>query len=225
MAYSETRAIYTRPDQTGWFVGTIVALALLAIGYLVYSANDTRLNTPPLPSSTVKVELVQGHGSGVHIGDGLVLSAAHVASEGAAVKLKLDDGTTRDATVVWASKASDVALLRTSADGLSASRLNCAPVVIGQSVTARGNPLAIEFVTTYGHIVGAPMTLEKWQSVAPVDMVILPGMSGGPVFNAAGEVVGISVAVLTAPMGFSASLTGLGMIVPSSHICGLLGRT
>ena len=212
-------------NQTGWFVGTIVALALLAIGYLVYSANDPRFNTPPLASSTVKVELVQSHGSGVHIGDGLILSAAHVASEGDVVKLKLDDGTTRDAQVVWASKASDIALLQTSPAGLAASPLSCAPAIVGQSVTARGNPLVLEFVTTYGHIVGAPRQMQEWASVVPVDMVILPGMSGGPLFNPAGEVVGINVAVLTVPLGLSPSVTGLGMVVPADHICALLGRT
>ena len=30
----------SRGDGTGWFVGIIVALALLAIGYLVFSANS-----------------------------------------------------------------------------------------------------------------------------------------------------------------------------------------
>lgn len=38
---NETRAVYTRESNgTGWFVGIIVALALLAIGYLVFSANE-----------------------------------------------------------------------------------------------------------------------------------------------------------------------------------------
>jgi hypothetical protein len=36
----ESRTVYTRESNgTGWFVGIIVALALLAIGYLVFSAN------------------------------------------------------------------------------------------------------------------------------------------------------------------------------------------
>lgn len=30
-----------RRDDTGWFIGLIVSLALLAIGYLVFSANET----------------------------------------------------------------------------------------------------------------------------------------------------------------------------------------
>ncbi|MGN6489832.1 MAG: hypothetical protein ACTHLT_18690 [Devosia sp.] len=43
------RTTYTRESSaTGWFVGIIVALALLAIGYLVFSANST-------PSTTTTV--------------------------------------------------------------------------------------------------------------------------------------------------------------------------
>lgn len=43
------RTVYTREsNSTGWFVGIIVALALLAIGYLVFSANSG-------PSTTVDV--------------------------------------------------------------------------------------------------------------------------------------------------------------------------
>src|SRR3569833_3999982 len=47
------RTIYSREsNSTGWFVGIIVALALLAIAYLVFSANSqpsstTVVNTPP----------------------------------------------------------------------------------------------------------------------------------------------------------------------------------
>lgn len=222
MAYSETR--YGRDYDvtgTGWFVGIIVALALLAIGYLVFNTTDY----PRTASAAVKVQLEKGHGSGVHIGDGLVLTAAHVASEGAIVKLKLDDGTEREATVVWASAASDVALLRTSGDGLAASVLNCAPVIVGQPVTAHGNPLNIEFIATRGHIVAGDAKRGQWASTAVVDMTILPGMSGGGVLNDRGEVVGIAVGLLTLPLGLSVSATGIGMIVPAKHICGLLGRT
>lgn len=180
---------------------------------------------PPLLSSTVKVQLAEGHGSGVHIGDGLILSAAHVASEGAVVKIKLSDGSLRDATVEWATKSSDVALLRMRADGIAASPLSCAPVVIGQPVTAHGNPLDVEFIHTYGHIVGDAAQRGPWDAVAVVDMEILPGMSGGPVLNDAGEVVGMAIGLLTLPLGFSSSATGIGFVVPSSVICGLLGRT
>ncbi|MET3898418.1 hypothetical protein ABIB57_002367 [Devosia sp. UYZn731] len=51
-----TRTVYTRESNgTGWFVGIIVVLALLAIGYLVFSANSgpsTAVNTGASPAIT-----------------------------------------------------------------------------------------------------------------------------------------------------------------------------
>ncbi|MEO8758930.1 MAG: hypothetical protein ABI398_14400 [Devosia sp.] len=42
-----TRTVYTREsNSTGWFVGIIVALALLAIAYLVFSANSQPATSP-----------------------------------------------------------------------------------------------------------------------------------------------------------------------------------
>lgn len=42
-----TRPVYTRESSaTGWFVGIVVALALLAIGYLIFAANTTMTTTP-----------------------------------------------------------------------------------------------------------------------------------------------------------------------------------
>jgi cytoskeletal protein RodZ len=50
------RTVYTRESSgTGWFVGIIVALALLAIGYLVFSANSGP-STPATDSTSVSVE-------------------------------------------------------------------------------------------------------------------------------------------------------------------------
>lgn len=46
------RTVYSKESNaTGWFVGIIVALALLAIGYLVFSAN----NGPATPTTSVDV--------------------------------------------------------------------------------------------------------------------------------------------------------------------------
>ncbi|GHA16517.1 hypothetical protein GCM10007989_09440 [Devosia pacifica] len=47
------RTVYTRESNgTGWFVGIIVALALLAIGYLVFSANSGPSTTTNLDVQT-----------------------------------------------------------------------------------------------------------------------------------------------------------------------------
>lgn len=51
------RTVYTRESNgTGWFVGIIVALALLAIGYLVFSANSGPATTVDVNTTTPAVE-------------------------------------------------------------------------------------------------------------------------------------------------------------------------
>ena len=52
-----TRTTYTRESNaTGWFVGIIVALALLAIGYQVYSANSGPSTTSTTVNNTPAVQ-------------------------------------------------------------------------------------------------------------------------------------------------------------------------
>ncbi|WP_052726179.1 hypothetical protein [Devosia epidermidihirudinis] len=51
------RTVYARESNgTGWFVGIIVVLALLAIGYLVFSANSGTTTGPSATSTTPAVE-------------------------------------------------------------------------------------------------------------------------------------------------------------------------
>lgn len=66
------RTVYTRESSaTGWFVGIIVALALLAIGYLVFSANSgpsttTVNNTPTIeaPAATAPAPMTEAPATG-----------------------------------------------------------------------------------------------------------------------------------------------------------------
>ena len=54
---NRTTTTYTRESSaTGWFVGIIVALALLAIGYLVFSANSGPSTTSTTVNNTPAVE-------------------------------------------------------------------------------------------------------------------------------------------------------------------------
>ena len=51
------RTVYTRESSaTGWFVGIVVALALLAIGYLVFSANSGPATTTTTVNNTPAIE-------------------------------------------------------------------------------------------------------------------------------------------------------------------------
>lgn len=209
-------------SATGWFVGIIVALALLAIGYLVVASHPPQA-AQPKSTAFVKLLTPGGHGSGVHIGNGYIITAAHVADDFKDMTLKGSDGRSQTATLLWQNVKYDVALMRASKpDELASVALDCSPNFLGQSVIAEGNPSDLEFVRAYGKVIGGVRpNAPNWLEAVPVNMAIVPGMSGGAVLNDDGKVVGISVGVMATPYGMAA----LGYIVPATTICMLLDRT
>lgn len=187
----------------------------------------TLLPPPALPATetaTVKIQVNNGHGSGVHIGDGFILTAAHVVGDEKEVQVKTKGGAFNKSDVLWVNKAHDIALLRTSSAGLGAAHLSCRTVKIGDQIVAYGNPLKIEFVAAYGKIAGEPRETGPWKSVYVTDITTVMGQSGGGTFAENGDLIGITVGVMAAPIGLSGSLVGFGFVVPSADICGLLAR-
>lgn len=202
-----------------------LAIALSSAAYFAAPTVAAYTAPPATDAATVKVILKNGHGSGVHIGNGFVVTAAHVAEDASTVELKTKDGKIRPADVLWVNKAYDIALLRTSPKMLPAAHLDCRTAPAGAAIEAIGNPLSVEFVSAYGKIAGAPRPTGPWKSVFITDITTVQGQSGGGVFAASGDLVGITVGVMGVPMGFSASLVGYGFVVPSTDVCALLGRT
>lgn len=205
--------------------------AFLVALFLVIAATSAAayaLRPPPaLPATetaTVKIQVNDGHGSGVHIGDGFIVTAAHVVGDAKEVQLKAKGGALRKADVLWVNKANDIALLRTSSDGLGIAKLGCHGVRVGDTIVAYGNPLKIEFVAAYGRIAGEPRETGPWKSVYVTDITTVMGQSGGGTFAENGDLIGITVGVMAAPIGFSGSLVGYGYVVPSTAVCELLAR-
>lgn len=222
------RTIYTRESSaTGWFVGIVTALALLAIGCLVFTASPPKA-APPTATAFVKViDGKGGHGSGVHIGKGYVLTAAHVVEQAAEMTLVDTLGVKRTADVLWKNSGQDVALMHVEGfDGLSSANLDCSPSPVGQRIWAVGNPRDLDNVTMYGRVASDVRSIGPWHDGIAVDMTIIPGMSGGAVLNDAGSVVGIAVGAMnmaTSPL--AGDLVGLGTVVPASTICALMARS
>jgi len=181
-------------------------------------------NLPATESATVKIFPASGHGSGVHVGDGFIVTAAHVVGDAKEVQVKAKGGENRKADVLWVNKANDIALLRTSSDGLGIAHLSCRAVKVGNPIVAYGNPLQIEFVAAYGKIAGEPRKTGPWNAVYVTDITTVMGQSGGGTFAENGDLIGITVGVMAAPIGFSGSLVGYGFVVPSTAVCELLAR-
>lgn len=195
-------------------IAAIVMLAVAMVAYIQFGG--VAADAAPFAGAAVKVVLAVGHGSGTHIGGGYVLTAAHVVRGESDVRVKTDDGATNPAKVLWVGNDDDVALLQV--DGLAAdtARVDCGPLKVGREIRTVGNPLAEEFVTTYGRVSG-----RAGNGAVLVDLPLVPGMSGGGVFDRGGRLVGIASAVMT-PGGLS--MVSIGYVVPAERVCALLPR-
>lgn len=177
----------------------------------------------PRAMSSVIVSDPVGHGSGVHIGNGFILTAAHVVEDRSDMEVTDDQGRSQAALVMWSNKAYDVALLRIDdASGLETSPLRCnVRLNIGDQVSAIGNPVNLKFIHVWGRVASVPSERRPWKSSILADMTIAPGMSGGGVFDKAGNLIGLAVGIAaTGPVVYAISY-----IVPIDAACILMGRS
>lgn len=188
------------------------------------------------PRSAVIVEVDGGHGSGVHLGHGVILTAAHVVDGEKKITIRDTAGTKVSGKVVAFDKDHDLALVDTSYNGPSAN-LSCLPVKTGDHITISGNPFDLEFITTWGRVAGATREIGEWPEAFIGDITTAPGNSGSPVYNTRDEVVGVLVggfapSVLTLATGpngpmmksTNVPLLGLAFIVPATTACHLMGK-
>src|SRR5918997_4934026 len=153
-----------------------------------------------------------GRGSGAGViwpGEGLVLTNNHVVAWGGrrrrgGVRVTLQDGRALEAEVVKRSRGLDLALLRLRGD---TGELPAVPVGdsdalrVGELVFAIGHPWGNPGTATAGVVGGleVPGRRSRWGSSTTryvrSDVALAPGNSGGPLLNAAGEVVGINAMV------------------------------
>ena len=142
-------------------------------------------------------------GSGVIISaDGLVLTNAHVVEGADVINVHLSDDRTIRADLVGTSPSHDVALVRLrDATKLTPATLGSSDAMqVGDQVVAIGNALALgdaPTVTT-GIVSAKDRSLDDGQTtlknLIQTDAAINHGNSGGPLLNAAGQVVGINSA-------------------------------
>src|SRR5690606_41114688 len=123
-----------------WFYIT-AALLLFAVLTIAGCSVQTSLN----PSPVVKVTNSTGHGSGVGVGDGIIVTAAHVVGEDKSVKVKSETGEIYDGEVLWASEAYDIAFVRVKdAPTIGKAPIVCREPIPGEEITIRGNPRSEE---------------------------------------------------------------------------------
>ena len=152
--------------------------------------------------------------------DGYILTNYHVIEDaykaGLDVTVIMYDGTRYPAQIVGVEADNDVAVLKIDADGLSAVTLGDSDSMrVGDTVYAVGNPLGeLEFSMTTGHVSAKDrriVTESNGDSISmfQIDAAVNTGNSGGPVYNARGEVVGIVTAKYK-----SSGVEGIGFAIP-----------
>ena len=157
-----------------------------------------------------------GAGSGVIISqDGYILTCAHVVSGATSVKVQLNGSDeSYDATVVGQDSTSDIAVLKIDATGLTPAVIGDSDALaVGEVAVAVGNPLGTLSNTVTDGIVSA---LNRQVTVQDNDMTLIqtdasisPGNSGGGLFNANGELIGI----VNAKSSYSEA-EGIGFAIP-----------
>ena len=148
----------------------------------------------------------QSLGSGFIISpDGYILTNNHVIADADEILVRLADRSEMKAKLVGTDPRSDVALLKIEGKDLPVLKLGKSQdLKAGQWVVAIGSPFGFDHTVTQGIVsaVGRSLPNENYVPFIQTDVPINPGNSGGPLFNLAGEVVGINSQIYTRSGGF-----------------------
>jgi serine protease Do len=160
---------------------------------------------------------IEGQGSGFLIAeDGYIVTNNHVIDGADKIVVTMQDGKKLDAKLVGADPKTDLALVKV--DGSSFPHVafgDSDHARVGDWVLAIGNPFGLGGTANAGIISARGRDIQSgpYDDYLQIDAPINPGNSGGPVFNTAGEVVGINTAIFS-PNGGN---VGIGFAIPSNQ--------
>lgn len=181
---------------------------------------------PSVVQIRARGQLLGGTGSGVIIDhSGHIVTNDHVVRGAVTIVVELHDGTLVAAELLGSDPSNDLAVIRANipADAAVPAVFGDSDIVrVGEPVFAIGNPFDLDFTVTSGIVSGIDREAHQHLGGRPVrgviqtDAAVNPGNSGGPLFNSAGEVIGITTAVEN-PAGQS-FFVGIGYAVPSNTV-------
>lgn len=159
----------------------------------------------------------QSMGSGFIVDpNGYIVTNSHVIEDGKYDKItvSLIDGSTEVGEVLWYDKSLDLAIVKINRTGLPAVEIGDSDkLMVGEPVVAIGNPMTLDLerTVTQGIISGLNRSIafENGAVLEPLiqtDASINSGNSGGPLFNAKGQVIGINSAKMNTAEGLGFSI-------------------
>lgn len=183
-------------------------------------------------SITVRSNNATSQGSGAIIGtDGTIVTNAHVIEDADVMQVTLSNGTLYEAELVGSDPSTDIAVIRMKnvPDTIDLKPVTFADsdkVVQGQEIMSIGSPLGYSNTVTSGIVsaVNRPVSVQVGNDTVSmnaiqIDSSINKGNSGGPTFDANGNVIGInsSIASATGDESTTGSI-GIGFSIPSNLV-------
>jgi putative serine protease PepD len=160
---------------------------------------------------------------------GLIVTNEHVIDGASKLTVTLQNGDKLPATLVGKDGSSDLAVLRVSPGSHTLTALQLSDdtgLSVGDATYAIGSPYGLQGTLTTGVIsalhrqITAPNGFSISNAIQ-TDAELNPGNSGGPLLNAAGQVIGVNAQVYGASQtstGEATGGTGLGFAIPSSTV-------
>ena len=172
----------------------------------------------------VKKQVYSAYGSGVIITtDGYILTNNHVVQDAERISVTLNDRRELPARLVGNDPATDLAVIKIEAEGLTYIPFGNSDLVkVGEPVLAIGNPFNLTSTVTSGiisakarnmHIIDNPRSNETpLESFLQTDAAVNSGNSGGALVNSQAELIGIVTAIASG----NGNYIGYSFAIPSN---------
>jgi S1-C subfamily serine protease len=192
----------------------------------ITSTTLSQQQVDPLFGFPLPQEQQRAQGSGFVIDEsGHIVTNYHVIDGATDIEVSFSNKESMRARIVGSDRATDVALLKVDADARALTPLDLGDsehVQVGDAVVAIGNPFGLERSVTAGIVSALQRTIAS-PAETPIDRVIQidaqinQGNSGGPLLNAAGQVIGVNTQIAT---GSSTEIgnVGIGFAVPVNTV-------
>ncbi len=222
---------------------TAITEAVKLVSPAVVSVNVTKIRNrvrrgdpffqrffPEIYRDRIYQEKVESLGSGFIISeDGYIVTNDHVAGHGVEITINTSDGKEYPAKLVAQDFDSDIALLKVDGHSFSSTKFGDSDAMqIGEWAIALGNPFGLFKKSKPTVTVGVVSAVDRdfgrladegriYQDMIQTDAAINTGNSGGPLVNAAGEVIGMNTFIYTGDQYTSGSV-GIGFAIPINRV-------
>lgn len=170
----------------------------------------------PTTDQTEPTALASGSGVIIDAQAGIIVTNHHVVENGQKFRVDMTDGRLVEAVLIGSDKATDIAVLRIEATGLSqVEMVDSDTLRTGDLAFAVGYPLGLDQTLTMGVISGLGRSGmgDAVEDYIQTDAAVNSGSSGGPLLDSRGRLIGINTSILSGDMG--GGNDGIAFAVPT----------